>query len=162
MHTAACPMGWLAAVMHSCLTTLLRYICNSELRQPYNLTILQLTISTFAKPDNNHRRDIPRVCPKYHHRHLRSRMYFFRTYTGVCPYRTLETSSDTLITPTVGTYPVYVRNTTTTPTIEDVFFSDIHGGMSLQDSRNILRYTDNTHRRDIPRVCPKYHHRHLR
>ena len=31
----------------------------------------------------------------------------------VCPYRTLETSSDTLITPTVGTYPVYVRNTTT-------------------------------------------------
>ena len=27
-------------------------------------------------------------------------------------------------------------------------------GMSLQDSRNILQYTDNTHRRDIPRVCP--------
>ena len=42
------------------------------------------------------------------------------------------------------------RNTTTDTYDRGCIFSDIHGGMSLQDSRNILRYTDNTHRRDIP------------
>jgi len=56
----------------------------------------------------------------------------FSDIHGVCPYRTLETSSDTLITPTVGTLETS-SDTLITPTVGT-----------------------------YPRVCPKYHHRHLR